>query len=97
MIVFDCLTTTRKGAPAHALYYPKTARALLLDNQSAVAQVFQRDLVKMRLETARALVKVLSDGQVGARIVGHGRDSHTAALLLLTAGAAPTGCAGARH
>lgn len=28
-------------------------------------RVFQRDLVKMRLETARALVKVLTDGQVG--------------------------------
>lgn len=27
-------------------------------------RVFQRDLVKMRLETARALVKVLTDGQV---------------------------------
>lgn len=29
-------------------------------------RVFQRDLVKMRLETARALIKVLSDGQVRA-------------------------------
>jgi hypothetical protein len=34
------------------------------------SRVFQRDLVKMRLETARALVKVLTDGQVGSSGAG---------------------------
>jgi hypothetical protein len=43
-----------------------TRRMLLSCVGRLCVQVFQRDLVKMRLETARALVKVLSDGQVGA-------------------------------
>lgn len=45
------------------LYVEQTQR----EREHAVdmQRVFQRDLVKMRLETARALVKVLTDGQVG--------------------------------
>jgi hypothetical protein len=52
------------------LYVEQTARER--EHGVDMHRAFQRDLVKMRLETARALVKVLTDGQVsgcGAEMV----------------------------
>jgi hypothetical protein len=53
------------------LQVPKTTKLALQQAQrereqsTAMHRAFQRDLVKMRLATARAYVKVLTDGQVG--------------------------------